>query len=324
METPPRAGFFFWSERRAQLRVTLRRPQLRNRLHIAALSFLAAAIAAAGTVLAGPAANSAESLRAKYAELGAKLEKSPFGRPLHLQSTEGSRQLAGDVYAVVDHPYAEVEKGFREAASWCDVLILPFNTKHCRATGREGATILSVRIGRKAEQPAQDAFPIDFKYQAGTRSPDYFRTVLKADAGPVGTRDYEIALEATPLDDKRTFIHLGYSYGFGLMSKLAMQAYLSTAGASKVGFTVTGRDAQGQPQLVGGMLGATERNTMRYFLAIEAYLASLAAPEASRVQKRLGDWFAATERYPRQLHEMDRGEYLAMKEKETKRLNAAL
>jgi hypothetical protein len=87
---------------------------------------------------------------------------------------------------------------------------------------------------------------------------------------------------------------------------------------------VTGRDAQGRPTHVGGMLGATERNTMRYFLAIDAYLASLAAPQEKRVDKRLNDWFAATEKYPRQLHEMDRGEYLAMKQKETKRVGAAL
>ena len=47
------------------------------------------------------------------------------------------------------------------------------------------------------------------------------------------------------------------------------------------------------------------------------------SPEA-QVQKRILDWFAATERYPRQLHEMDRGEYVAMKQKETQRLRAQL
>ena len=63
---------------------------------------------------------------------------------------------------------------------------------------------------------------------------------------------------------------------------------------------------------------------MRYFLAIDAYLGSLAEPAPARVDKRLNDWFAAAERYPLQLHEMDRGEYLAMKQKETKRSTAAL
>ena len=55
---------------------------------------------------------------------------------------------------------------------------------------------------------------------------------------------------------------------------------------------------------------------MRYYLAIEAFLGSLSAPAGARVEKSLRDWFAASERYPRQLHEMEQGEYLAMKRKE--------
>lgn len=288
-----------------------------------ALSHLLAFALGAGVALAqSPETNSAAGLRAKYDQLRDKLERNPFGRPLYLVSSEGSNELKGDVYAVVNFPFAQVEQGFREAGHWCDVLILPFNTKHCYAG--KGGTLLSVRIGRKADQPAEDAYPIDFKYSVAARTADYLRIVLRSDVGPLGTRDYQIVLEATPLDEAHTFIHLGYSYGFGVMSRLAMQAYLGTIGASKVGFTAAGYDAQGRPRYVGGMLGATERNTMRYFLAIDAYLASLSAPEGARVEKRLNEWFAATEKYPRQLHEMDRGEYLAMKRKETRRLNAAL
>jgi hypothetical protein len=253
-----------------------------------------------------------------------KLERNAFGRELFLASQESPSQLTGDVYGVLGYTFAQVEGGLREARSWCDVLILPFNTKHCYAAPGEAATQLAVRIGRKAEQPAEQAFPIAFDYRIVARTPDYVRIVLHAEKGPLGTRDYQITLEATPLGDGRTFIHLCYSYGFNAMSRLAMLAYLNTAGASKVGFTVTARDAQNRPTYVGGTLGATERNTMRYFLAIDAYLGSLAAPSAARVDKRLSDWFAASERYPLQLHEMERGEYLAMKQKETQRSTAAL
>jgi hypothetical protein len=63
-----------------------------------------------------------------------------------------------------------------------------------------------------------------------------------------------------------------------------------------------------------------ERNTMRYYLAIDAYLNSLAAPAGERVRRRLDDWFSMTEKYRRQLHEMDREEYLAMKLDETRRM----
>jgi hypothetical protein len=98
-----------------------------------------------------------------------------------------------------------------------------------------------------------------------------------------------------------------------------MQAYLGTVGRNKVGFTAVGNESGGRRQSVGGMRGVVERNTMRYYLAIEAYLGALGTPAKSRMEKSLGDWFAATERYPRQLHEMERGEYLDMKRKEYSR-----
>jgi hypothetical protein len=67
------------------------------------------------------------------------------------------------------------------------------------------------------------------------------------------------------------------------------------------------------------MRGVMERNTMRYALAIEAYLNSLAAPPTGRLETRLNEWFTLSEKYPRQLHEMERGEYLALKQKEAQR-----
>jgi hypothetical protein len=107
-----------------------------------------------------------------------------------------------------------------------------------------------------------------------------------------------------------------------LVGQLAMRAYLSTIGRDKVGFTVVGRESDNQPRLIGGMRGLVERNTMRYYLAIEAYLGALSAPPTARVEKRLRDWFAATEAYPRQLHEIEQNEYLAMKRKEYSRQQA--
>ena len=286
------------------------------------LGIVAAILLCAGAALANAPEHgaAAASLHAKHEELREKLAHNAFGRPVYVASSQNGNELHGDIYAVVNHPFARVTEGLRDAPNWCHVLILPFNTKHCHASG-EG---LSMRIGRKASQAPENAYPIDFHYRLEASQPDYLRVSLNAGAGPLGTKNYQIALEATPLDDGHTFIHLGYAYSFGMMSRLAMETYLGTTGADKVGFSTSGKDEQGKPQLVGGMLGATERNTMRYFLAIDAYLASLSVPEGQRVDKRINDWFAATEKYPRQLHEMDRGEYVAMKKKETSRVNAAL
>jgi len=299
---------------------------MKNRRHptvpiFAFVGLLGAMLLCAAAALANPAERGgAAQLHATHDRLAGSLAHNAFGRPVHVASNQNGNELHGDVYAVVSYPFARVDEGLRDAPNWCHVLILPFNTKHCSASG-DG---LSVRIGRKASQAPENAYPINFRYRVESREPEYLHVSLDAEKGPLGTRNYKIDLEATPLDQGHTFIHLGYNYSFSTMSRLAMETYLGTSGADKVGFSVNGKDDQGRPQLVGGMLGATERNTMRYFLAIDVYLASLSVPENERVDKRINDWFAATEKYPRQLHEMDRGEYVAMKKKEAARVNAAL
>ena len=68
--------------------------------------------------------------------------------------------------------------------------------------------------------------------------------------------------------------------------------------------------------MLGGMRGVVERNTMRYYLAIEAHLGALATPPPMQFQKRLHSWFTATEQYPRQLREVSRTAYFDMKRSE--------
>jgi hypothetical protein len=47
------------------------------------------------------------------------------------------------------------------------------------------------------------------------------------------------------------------------------------------------------------------------------------APQAQRVDKRINQWFSATERYPQQLREMDRNTYVTMKRQEYGRQTTA-
>ena len=77
------------------------------------------------------------------------------------------------------------------------------------------------------------------------------------------------------------------------------------------------------PDYIGGLRGLVERNTMRYYLAIDACLDAIAVPPADQLEKRLRDWFDATEKYPRQLHETGRDAYLAMKRREYQRRQSA-
>ena len=263
-------------------------------------------------------ADAAVQARARYEQVRERLAASPYGRPLALDSRELPRELQGDAYAVISQPFAKVEGALAPIANWCDLLMLPFNTKHCVTSAGRGGSRLGLFVGRKNDTPIADAFRLDFDYAVTARSRDYLQIVLKCADGPLGTRDYRIVLELSPVDEGRTFLHLAYSYGYGAVSRIAMQAYLATIGASKVGFSQEGGG------LVRGMRGVMERNTMRYYLAVDAYLASLDAPPGTRVAKRLNDWFSEVERYPRQLGEdINRAQYVAMTQRELVRVASA-
>ena len=103
---------------------------------------------------------------------------------------------------------------------------------------------------------------------------------------------------------------------------LSFEGYLATMGSGKLGFTQIERQPGGPKAYVEGMRGAVERNTMRYYLAIDAYLGSLNTAAPEQLERRLQYWFDATERYPRQLREIDRNAYLTMKRSEHRRQQA--
>ncbi len=232
-----------------------------------------------------------------------------------LESRQNSGELEGDVYALIEHPFERVDAALKGPGQWCDILMLHLNVKHCVASGSASPATLSVHVGKKHDQPLPDTFKVQFAYRQVASTPDYLQIQLRADEGPLGTSDYRITLEAVSLDAKRSFLHLTYAYTYGLAARLAMQGYLSTLGRGKVGFSVVERDASGRPVYVDNVRGVVERNTMRYYLAIDTAVDTYGLPPAERQEKRLADWFAATERYPRQLHELERDEYLDMKRK---------
>jgi hypothetical protein len=259
-----------------------------------------------------PAAIAASTLRIHYDRLRDELAHNQFGRPLVMESTQKDDRLIGEVFARVDQPFPAISKALQGTSNWCSILILHLNVKRCHPEP-EG---LDMALGRKYDQPAEDAYKLHFIYRLEAATPEYLKAGLSAHDGPLGTHDYDIAVEAVPLDAGHTIIHMSYAYGVGTTAKLATSAYLATTGADKVGFSTAGKEADGQPKYVGGVRGLIERNTMRYYLAIESY-ATYPAPD--QLEKRLADWFDATERYPRQLHELERDAYIAMKREEVKR-----
>lgn len=289
---------------------------LKNPFEQSLIFLMVFALAFVGNAEAAVPANAkdlkAQQLKAKHSELSSQLKNNQFNRELYITSSESDTNLKGEIYAVVDYPFATVNKGLNDASHWCDVLILHINIKYCYAQPGSANTVLTVDLGKKFEQALDDTYRVNFNYTPIASSNDYFALALSAKDGPIGTHDYQILVEATPLNAKRTFLHYTYTYSFGLKGQVAMKTYLATTGRKKVGFTKVNHQG-GEQAYIQGVRGVIERNTMRYYLAIDAYLAS------PLQEKRFEHWYDSTNQYSRQLKEVEREDYLAMKRKEYQR-----
>jgi hypothetical protein len=250
-------------------------------------------------------AQDAAALRARHVALKEQLANNPFGRPLHVESSASGGAHTGQIYAVIEQPYPVVASALARPEAWCQILTLQVNIKRCSAD--QSGQALAAFITRKPRDAIDSAYRVDFRYEPTTKSGDYLRVALGASSGPMGTHDYQIVLEAAPLDSRHTFMHMSYAYTLGLVARMAMNSYLAGAGRNKRGFSVS-----------GGERGVVERSAMRYYLAVEAYLESLGPPAEQRLEARLRNWYAAISRYP-QLHEaVGAEEYVEMKYREAR------
>jgi hypothetical protein len=257
-----------------------------------------------------PAASGAAALQAKHEDLLTQLRTSAFGAPLVLSSREASDRVGGDVYAEVDYSMAKVASTFKSPASVCELLFLHLNVHACRPSIVGSGDVLTLVVGPKRAGAAGASYQMTYGLHTEAATPTYLRVVLQADSGPLSTSDYLIVFEAVPLGGERSFVHLGYAYSYGFMAKLAMQAYLATAGRAKIGFTVVGQDSDGKPIYIRGERAALERNVIRYYLALLARCSASGKPAPEQAEAGLRAWFALTERYAAQLHELDLDEYL--------------
>jgi hypothetical protein len=276
-----------------------------------------------GAALAQTSSDAAQQLRSQRNTLDEQLQHNVFARPLVLLSAETQQGLRGDMYALVSFPFASVSNALQDPQQWCEVMILHLNTKYCHAVNGPQGAVVNLNIGSKTPQTLAQSTRVALAYTVVTSQPDYFAVELGARDGPMGTHNYKMTLEAVALAPEQTFLHLTYAYSANLPARLAMQTYLATVGSDKVGFTVLSHAAQGQPVWIKGLRALVERNTMRYYLAINSYLATRQQPPGQRFEASLQHWFSASETYPHQLHEIERPAYLEMKRAEHLRQQTA-
>lgn len=197
-----------------------------------------AVTALAGSAMATPTDSGAAALQARYTALAPQLARNEFQRPLVIESTEAANAVSGNAYAIINYPFSAVTAAFKSPDNWCDVLMLHLNTKFCRTTAGNGnPSGLEVSIGKKGPQEVKDAYTLAFDFKLASATPDYMAVQLNADKGPLGTNNYRINLRVVPIAGGKTFMHLQYSYAYGMAGRMAMQGYLATVGSGKTGFT---------------------------------------------------------------------------------------
>jgi hypothetical protein len=279
---------------------------------------LAAALAWCVATAAPAADAAADALLQQRLALQARLLASPFGQPLLLDSREQPDSLSGEVHAELPVPIGRLQAMLGSGAALCEMLLLHLNVRACRTRGPVGSEPIVLLVGPKRLDTTALLHRMAYQARVDPPGADIARLTLSAPTGPLGTRDYRIAIEAVAIDAARSFVRLSYGYGFGLMGRAALQAYLATAGRTKIGFSLeTAADGGRQP--VRGARGAMERNVMRYHLALLAYAQVEGEPGGERTEARLRRWFELTERHAAQLHEMPLEDYLREKRQDIAR-----
>lgn len=268
------------------------------------------------TPAAEPLSANEHILLAKYSTLKTVLENNQFGLPLYLESQEDGESMRVDVYGIFAYTFDSVRDALQVPDPWCDISALLLNIKAATFRKESEQWLLTLYSGRKYYQPPSDAFQVDLSFHIAALQPEYFNVEMTGNKGPLGLRDQRITFKAVSLDAKSTFIHFHYDFTFGALARAAMTSYYSTIGRTKKGFSVSETDKSGNSVYVKGARGSLERTAVRAYFAIQTYMDALNNPENERFEKRINDYYDLTGRFPQQLYEMDKSEYLANKRRE--------
>jgi len=198
--------------------------------------------------------------------------------------------------------------------NWCKFKILHLNVKACVYEVKGEDQRITFYSGKKEYQTPEQAESMTLNFDS-TLNEELLNVVLFAKKGPFGTKNYQIGLDMISTGNG-VYAEFRISQEINSLVRTAMGAYLNTIGRDKVGFTITGYDQDNNPIYVGGVPGMSERNLVRYLLAIDVFMKTLHDKNPDIFMKRAAMWFDATEEYALQLHEVSREDYIEAKKRE--------
>jgi hypothetical protein len=251
-----------------------------------------------------------KSMLKRYYEVKKQLFQHASGLPIYVESFDENKLLNGAVYSIVSHPFSNISNVLIEPSNWCDISLLHLNVKACTFEKNEHIQKITFYSGRKFYQPPERAFILEYQFQVVKNTSKYLKIIFTAKTGPMDTSDYRMELQAIPLKGKKTFMRFSYTYKYGLAAQTAMEVYFATLAKSKKGFSITHNGSNGDPVYIHGLRAAVERNSVRYYFAIQAYMDTLNIPIKNRFEKRINKWYDLTDILKEQLFEVTREDYI--------------
>ena len=279
-----------------------------------------ATLAASGLLATSPNALSAQGLSVSelednYAQFLAWQATSKDESGVRIGTSESGNTVNMHISIVGDGDnFQDLAEPLSRIENWCKFKILHLNVKACVYEVKGEDQKLTFYSGKKEYQTPKQAEPLTLNFDS-TLDEELLNVVLFAKKGPFGTKNYHIGLDMIPTGNG-VYAEFRISQEINSLVRIAMSGYLNTVGSDKVGFTITGYDQDDNPIYVGGIPGMSERNLVRYLLAVDVFMKTLHDKNPDIFMNRAKMWFDATEEYALQLHEVSREDYLEAKKRE--------
>jgi hypothetical protein len=254
-------------------------------------------------------------LSGRYPELQEAARRGPFGLPLQVRSEERETLVSAEIHGIIDHPFRALAVTFTEPGGWCDFLVLNPNIKACTFRREAQEALITLYIGSKSYRAPESATEQVYRFLVRARQPEYAAISLTAPRGLLGTTAHRFEFEVGSVAGK-TVVALSSSYEPSVLSNLLTGIYLSTLGRNKIGFSREATEAGIPAGYVRGVKGMIERNVMRYYLTLKAFLETSDQPADRQFEARASLAYDLMDLYPAQLRQMEKAEYLDIKYRE--------
>jgi hypothetical protein len=156
-----------------------------------------------------------------------------------------------------------VQKELLIPVNWCRIVLSHPDIRACTYKKANDTWLLNVYHVDKFSDPFESAYQMNFVYRVSALQPEYFYVALTAPEGPSNTKNHHFGLEAIPLENNRTLIHLRYSFRYSAL----VYFFMKILGGTKTGFSVIDTDGNGNPVYAEGLKGSAERDVVCHYLA---------------------------------------------------------